>query len=535
MDFSNRTFSVFFEDEFDVDIYAAKYGASGNSKGCRLRTFVELEFSARPILVAQVLRALWSHSEDEAFEGRGTEKEGRGDAARKRKLFGLVQRLESSDVRESEWAVSFEASGIRKDYALDPRPIGSGGAASITAATHKASGQRVAFKKLLYPSSEDARARLKREIEVCRALADNDGVVDLLDADPGNTWYVMPLADGDLNDFRDGLSPADVVDLFQQICAGIAGAHEKGYLHRDLKPANILRFGARWVVADWGLVRRPRGQTTSDRTRAGEFYGTEGFAAPEAWQDAHQMDEASDVYSLGQILGWIPEGVVPIPNMPPAKPGRWRLPAGRAAMIVAEIRPSLQDFVAEVAKTGAPPPPEKKVDEMVAMAARAGGAAKIDAGEALGLASKFPDERMLYDVLPRLAPSALQGAIRAAPALAMDVVRQYDLARGLVWGRRDFDYANSVVEAVLLFAREAVAMTDIPLLSTATSILMALDEGWDRFRARGSIREWLASLSGYDAKVVARILSGRPAKQKSELASRLSDKSDADIVAALQP
>ncbi|MGH1349002.1 MAG: serine/threonine-protein kinase [Nannocystales bacterium] len=536
LDFSNTTFQEFFDDEFDVDIYSDRYGVDGGSKGWRLRTFVKVEYAERPLLVAEVLRALWSHSEDEAFEGRGTAEGQPDEDGLRRKLFRLVARLESngpapSAVREEG---EFEATGVRKDYALDPKPIGRGGAASVFAATHKGSGVRVALKKILHAHSEDARARMQREIEVCRALAENDGVVDLIDADPGNTWYVMRLADGDLNAFRGRLSTADVVELFQQIGAGLSEAHEKGFLHRDLKPANILRFGARWVVADWGLVRRPRGDTTSDRTQIGSFYGTEGFAAPEAWRDAHRMGPASDVYALGQILGWIPDGASPVPNLPPTNPGRWSVPVGSATQMNPEHRPGLEDLILAVARAGAPPPPGEMVDEMASAALDPDRASTIDAELALSLARQVPGQRMLFDILPRLSSGALRVAIRAEPALAMDVARAYGMSGELEWGRRDFDYANEVVETVLLFAHEAAGMKDASLLAVATSALLGLDERWDRYPAREAIRGWLAGLSGEGARVVAKALSGRAAEQKSELMSGISGRSDPAILAALR-
>ena len=43
MDFSNRTFSEFFQESVRADIYADKYAANGDSKARRLRAFIELE------------------------------------------------------------------------------------------------------------------------------------------------------------------------------------------------------------------------------------------------------------------------------------------------------------------------------------------------------------------------------------------------------------------------------------------------------------------------------------------------------------
>lgn len=82
LNFSDRTFAEFFEDEFRIHIDDAKYLANGTSKMNRLRTFVKLE---DPATVAKVLRGLWQHRVDNLphlpldIEPR---------------LFGLIARLE---------------------------------------------------------------------------------------------------------------------------------------------------------------------------------------------------------------------------------------------------------------------------------------------------------------------------------------------------------------------------------------------------------------------------------------------------------
>ncbi|MGB5083663.1 MAG: abortive infection family protein [Methylocystis silviterrae] len=60
LEFSNRTFSEFFDDEFGIDIYADKYSFEGSSKARRLRAFINIEDAFR---VARVLRRLWDYSE----------------------------------------------------------------------------------------------------------------------------------------------------------------------------------------------------------------------------------------------------------------------------------------------------------------------------------------------------------------------------------------------------------------------------------------------------------------------------------------
>ena len=67
LDFSNRTFSDFFNRELELDIDAAIYAADGISKGKRLRCFLGL---ADDGTAARTLRVLWEHRE--ALRAHGT-------------------------------------------------------------------------------------------------------------------------------------------------------------------------------------------------------------------------------------------------------------------------------------------------------------------------------------------------------------------------------------------------------------------------------------------------------------------------------
>jgi len=60
LNFSDRTFAEFFEDEFGIIIYSDKYGYKGRSKARHVRAFIEIEDA---YTVARVLRRLWDHRE----------------------------------------------------------------------------------------------------------------------------------------------------------------------------------------------------------------------------------------------------------------------------------------------------------------------------------------------------------------------------------------------------------------------------------------------------------------------------------------
>lgn len=60
LDFSNRTFAEFFQDEIGVDIYDDAYNDGSGSKGKRLRAFLR---KAQPVAVSRLLTALWEYRE----------------------------------------------------------------------------------------------------------------------------------------------------------------------------------------------------------------------------------------------------------------------------------------------------------------------------------------------------------------------------------------------------------------------------------------------------------------------------------------
>jgi serine/threonine protein kinase len=206
----------------------------------------------------------------------------------------------------------------RIHYRLDPKQIARGGQAEVFRATHKSSGQIVAIKRRT-ESSEVATARMRREIEV-QARVQHVNVMPILDFDTDDhAWFVMPFALRSLDDVTLPLGVDDLAEVIRDAASGLQVAHELGFIHRDVKPSNVLWLedsdGARWVVADWGLVRRPAGQTTVDRTRPGGVaLGTDGFAPPESYVDSHAATSAWDIYSLGRLAAWAVTGTRPVPS-----------------------------------------------------------------------------------------------------------------------------------------------------------------------------------------------------------------------------
>jgi hypothetical protein len=171
------------------------------------------------------------------------------------------------------------AHGERKDYALDRVRWKEGGQADIFLATHKPSRTRVAFKRRR--SQRDTPiARMRREIDVARVLDGHPHYMPILDSGPAHDWFVMPVAEATAEEHREHLRDTQQLRLLVDALASVlAEAHRGDWLHRDIKPSNILLLQGRWTLADWGIVRRPRGQTTV-AGRTGMYLGTEGFGCP---------------------------------------------------------------------------------------------------------------------------------------------------------------------------------------------------------------------------------------------------------------
>ncbi|MCP5112614.1 MAG: protein kinase, partial [bacterium] len=99
-----------------------------------------------------------------------------------------------------------------------------------------------------------------------------------------------------------GLSLAERLQLFQQVCSAVHFAHRNLVVHRDLKPSNIL-VGSNGVpkLLDFGIgkILTPEGRT--DVTSVADRLMTPDFASPEQIA-SEPLTTSTDVYSLGVLL-----------------------------------------------------------------------------------------------------------------------------------------------------------------------------------------------------------------------------------------
>ncbi|QKW04218.1 serine/threonine-protein kinase [Streptomyces sp. NA02536] len=411
-------------------------------------------------------------------------------------------------------AVSQAARGERRDYRLDRLPLAREGQAEVFRAEHKDTGTVVAFKKRTGRGERDAR-RMRREVAAALRFGGNPHVMPVLDFSPAHDWFVMPLAEATVEDKRIELqNPTQLHTLVGAVAAGLADAHRDDWIHRDIKPSNVLLLNGRWTVADWGIVRRPRGETSTAGllTRAG--IGTEGFAAPELSVDGHDITPASDIYSLGQLIGWIFTGTWPQANMPMLPPpGPWYGVVRQATQLDPAQRPqNIDAFLALVEReTGSQ-------DELpIIRAARLLKEANerddtATAAQLLTLAADQPDSYELYlDVVTKLDVRAAETALLANPQQTTDVLKA--LTGHAVGDRGDWATNEEATRAIwwlLKVARLAAQEEQWPMLDAAVQGMCDWDGRWDRWDPRNSIRNWLITLTGHAAATVASALRAQP-------------------------
>jgi serine/threonine-protein kinase len=145
----------------------------------------------------------------------------------------------------------------------------------------------------------------------------------------GYPYLVTPyMTNGSLADIlkrRGRLHYAEVLNILQQVVAGLAYAHSKNIFHGALKPSNIvLNNQQQMLVAGFGLKqilqmrgieqdKRPYGHLFSI---AGTFLAPAEYIAPEVVQD-RPGDARTDIYSLGMILFELLSGKTPFTGTNP--------------------------------------------------------------------------------------------------------------------------------------------------------------------------------------------------------------------------
>jgi eukaryotic-like serine/threonine-protein kinase len=185
--------------------------------------------------------------------------------------------------------------------------VGRGGNATLFGA-HDREHRKVAVK-VLHPelAVSVAADRFLREISYASRL-DHPHIAPLLDS--GETdyllWFVMPYVPGDtLRQVmrRERMLPIDrAARIASEILEALEHAHGHGLAHRDIKPDNVVCAPTGAMLVDFGIARAIARSGEDRVTRSGFVVGTEEYMSPEQACGSPEINERTDIYSLGVVL-----------------------------------------------------------------------------------------------------------------------------------------------------------------------------------------------------------------------------------------
>jgi len=184
--------------------------------------------------------------------------------------------------------------------------LGKGGMGKVYKVYDTKIKEKIALK-LIKPeiaSDRETIERFSNELRLARKIRHKNvcGMFDMGEVE-GAHFITMEYVHGeDLKSMirmSGSLSIGMVLSVGKQVCDGLAEAHNLGVVHRDLKPQNIMiDKGGSAKIMDFGIARslRERGITGPS-----VLIGTPEYMSPEQ-AEAKEVDQRSDIYSLGIIL-----------------------------------------------------------------------------------------------------------------------------------------------------------------------------------------------------------------------------------------
>jgi tetratricopeptide (TPR) repeat protein/TolB-like protein len=193
--------------------------------------------------------------------------------------------------------------------------LGRGGMGKVYRAIDQKIDEEIAIKLIKPEIAADKQTieRFGNELKMARKIAHrNVCKMYYLGEEKGAHYITMEYVPGeDLKSMirmSGQLSTGMTIKVAKQVCEGLTEAHRLGVIHRDLKPNNIMidKSGEARIM-DFGIARLLKAKGI---TGAGIMIGTPEYMSPEQ-VEGKEVDQRSDIYSLGVILYEMVTGQVP--------------------------------------------------------------------------------------------------------------------------------------------------------------------------------------------------------------------------------
>lgn len=193
--------------------------------------------------------------------------------------------------------------------------LGRGGMGKVYKAQDTEIKEKVALKLIKPEISSDKKTieRFQNELKLARKISHRNVCrMHDLGKSEGNYFITMEYVDGEnlkgMIRMMGQLSSGKAISIAKQVCEGLSEAHRIGVVHRDLKPSNIMiDKDGNAKIMDFGIARSLTGKGI---TGVGVMIGTPEYMSPEQ-VESKEIDQRSDIYSLGVILYEMVTGQVP--------------------------------------------------------------------------------------------------------------------------------------------------------------------------------------------------------------------------------
>ena len=210
--------------------------------------------------------------------------------------------------------------------------LGKGGMAEVYLAEHLLLKQTCALKLMQNKLNNDDSLvfvkRFIREAKLTHSL-NAPNIVRVFDAGSdfrtGYLFLAMEYVEGKtlLNIIHEKkLSEGELLELLNVMGNALKVLEEARIVHRDIKPSNIMyNSDEGYKLMDLGIARMESNHQAGDLTLTMEqtTIGTPGYASPEQCRSAHQVDNRSDIFSLGATVYHAATGNVPFAGDTPVE------------------------------------------------------------------------------------------------------------------------------------------------------------------------------------------------------------------------